>query len=296
MQLPNGLSTRGQHLLICSVLASVVWCADTGVVFANENPVSRPASVQVVEGDMASVLAYRLKPRGATIEQMMVALLRLNPDAFIQGNVNLLRYDALLRLPQAEEVLSLPADQAREIVRGHHTAYLQNPEAPAPAPLPNAAVTAPAPSAAAAPPDGAGEQEALLERLRTAKTRLHELEQNIQELERLTQQAQASEPQPAAIGGASAAGPTPAPASMAEQPMLPMSWVWLAVAAILAFMVGVGVARGRRGETAAPVRAPAPAPAPVPADVAAQFKARVGHLDLNLDKPSDNASPTDPSK
>lgn len=283
MGLLHGLTARGQRLLVCSVLASGLWCASTGMAFTTDSMPQRPASVQVEEGDMASVLAFRLKPRGATIEQMMVALLRLNPDAFIQGNVNLLRHGAVLRLPAAEEVLSLSADQAREIVRGHHSAYLNNPEGAAPQPLPFTTASAPT-------PDETDERQALLERLRTAKARLNELQQNILELERLTQQTESSEPQPTA-SGASAAAPASAPASASASAStvdLPLSWIWLGVAAVIAFMVGVAFSRGRRSETTAP----APAPA---ADAAAQFQARLGALDLNLDTPSGTTS-ADPSK
>ena len=84
-------------LLVWSMLSSVLWVSGAVAAPGAEGQSVRPASVQVQDGDMASVLAFRLKPRGATIEQMMVALLQHNPDAFIQGNVNLLRDGAVLR-------------------------------------------------------------------------------------------------------------------------------------------------------------------------------------------------------
>lgn len=229
------------------------------------------ATVQVQEGDMASVLAFRLKPRGATIEQMMAALLRLNPEAFIQGNVNLLRDGAVLRLPQPEEVLGLPPEQARALVH-HHEQNLS--PSPGPAASPMAATHAmPSTAAAAAvqedapqPAPAIPDREALLERLRSAKARLAELEENIQALERMTRGEEASAP---------AAPASPQPETV------PLSWIWLGVAAIVAFMVGMASSR-RRGAAAG-----ATSPAPKPADAEAQkaFQARLGGLDLDLDKP-----------
>ena len=66
---------RQLQLALCLLLA-VLWAEPA--LSADQNP-SKPGIVQVQDGDMASVLAFRLKPRGATIEQMMVALLRQPP-------------------------------------------------------------------------------------------------------------------------------------------------------------------------------------------------------------------------
>ena len=247
------------------LLALALACGPALAAPASGGDTPSPAgTVQVQDGDMASVLAFRLKPRGATIEQMMVALLRHNPEAFIQGNVNLLRNGAVLRMPEAEEVFRTPAPEARDTVQRHHQNFLTDLEksvtsSPATATPPTAGVSAPQ-------PDQAADKEALLERLRTAKTRLNELQQNIQELERLTREA--SEPQPQAT----------TPEHVQTSPDIPTSWIWLGVAAIVAVMVGVGSARRPEPQ--------AVATAPVPTDAAAEFQARLGALDLNLDAPS----------
>lgn len=226
------------------------------------------ATVQVQEGDMASVLAFRLKPRGATTEQMMAALLRLNPEAFIQGNVNLLRDGALLRLPQPQEVLGLPPEEARALVRQHEQSLSSS---PGPAANQTAAILAKPPTAvqenASQPAPAVPDREALLERLRSAKVRLAELEESIQALERLTHSEEAAAP-------ASPARPQPE--------TVPLSWIWLGVAAIVAFMVGMASSR-RRGAATGAV---SPAPTTADGEAAKAFHARLGSLDLNLDKPS----------
>jgi pilus assembly protein FimV len=258
------------------VLASAMWAALVAAAAGTENPPLPPAAVQVQDGDMASVLAFRLKPKGSTIEQMMVALLRINPEAFLQGNVNLLRGNATLRLPPPEDVFRIPPDEARDTVQRHHQNFLSDLEAStkalsAPKPVADTP-TEGAPQANAAS-EAAAERAALLEKLRTAKAHLSELQQNIQELERLTHdEAAASEPAPTAVN-------TP----------VPESWIWLGVAAIVAVMVGVGASR----------RSARPEPADPDTDAqqaaaAAQFQARLGTMNLDLGSPLGTTSGEQP--
>lgn len=64
--------------------------------------------------DTLWVIAKKLRPSSSvTIEQMMLALQRKNPDAFSQGNVNLLKRGALLAIPTHDEALLLSARAAR---------------------------------------------------------------------------------------------------------------------------------------------------------------------------------------
>lgn len=266
-----GFHPNPRRLQAC-LLALALACGPALAAPTSGGDTPSPAgTVQVQDGDMASVLAFRLKPRGATIEQMMLALQRLNPDAFIQGNVNLLRDGAVLRLPSAEEVFSLSPEQARDKVRGQHMAFLGALELPsAQASAPAAQPANPVPGASDPEPQ-ALEREALLERLRQARAHLAELQQNIEELEKLTRDEAAS-----AAPEASAAPTTPA--MPAPSHTVPLSWIWLGVAAIVAVMVGIGASR-----RSAPAAAPAPDATP---DAARQFQTRLASLDLNLDAPS----------
>ena len=47
---------------------------------------------------------------------MMLAMLKANPDAFIQGNVNLIKAGAVIRIPDREEATEIPRDEARKTV------------------------------------------------------------------------------------------------------------------------------------------------------------------------------------
>lgn len=66
------------------------------------------------EGDTLWEIASRLDtgPVQANVFQIMIALQRQNPGAFIDNNVNLLRTGAILRLDDIAAVADIPADQA----------------------------------------------------------------------------------------------------------------------------------------------------------------------------------------
>jgi FimV-like protein len=49
-------------------------------------------------------------------QQMLVALLKSQPDAFIEGNVNLLRAGAVLKAPSATAVHAIDANEARQFL------------------------------------------------------------------------------------------------------------------------------------------------------------------------------------
>lgn len=89
-------------------------------------PASRQASapqpagdgkqVTVKSGDTAGKIAAAHKPASISLDQMLVAMLRANPDAFIGGNVNRLKSGAVLDIPTAEQSEQNPADEARRTV------------------------------------------------------------------------------------------------------------------------------------------------------------------------------------
>lgn len=58
-------------------------------------------------------IAKSVKPAGVTVEQMMMALLDANPQAFINGNVNNLKTGQILRVPGENEITGRSASEAR---------------------------------------------------------------------------------------------------------------------------------------------------------------------------------------
>ncbi|MDP3355968.1 MAG: FimV/HubP family polar landmark protein [Polaromonas sp.] len=85
-------------------------------------PAARAASpdgqkIVVKSGDTAGKIAAQTKPASVSLDQMLVALLRSNPDAFIGGNVNRLKAGAVLEVPAGDQAEFLPpAEASRTIV------------------------------------------------------------------------------------------------------------------------------------------------------------------------------------
>jgi pilus assembly protein FimV len=80
----------------------------------------RPASdkrVTVQRGDTASEIARANKPAEVSLDQMLVALLRANQNAFINGNLNLIKAGAVLTMPTEEQVNAVSeADASRTVI------------------------------------------------------------------------------------------------------------------------------------------------------------------------------------
>lgn len=110
---------------------------------------SGPITVQA--GDTLGAIARSLDRDGHTLDQTMLALLRANPEAFIHGNINLVKRGAVLRLPQSDELSQYSAAEARAIV---HQQIGQWREMRTPAPQPAAIAGADAASEDAKPASG----------------------------------------------------------------------------------------------------------------------------------------------
>jgi pilus assembly protein FimV len=76
-----------------------------------------PQQVRVKPGETASHLAGAYKPVNVSLDQMLVALLRTNPDAFVNNNVNRLKAGALVDLPtEAQSSETAPAQASQMIL------------------------------------------------------------------------------------------------------------------------------------------------------------------------------------
>ncbi|MFV0680949.1 FimV/HubP family polar landmark protein [Ottowia sp.] len=72
--------------------------------------------VTVQRGDTAYGIVSAQRVDGVSLDQMLIALLRANPKAFINGNVNLVRAGAVLNMPTAEQASAVSRRAARRAV------------------------------------------------------------------------------------------------------------------------------------------------------------------------------------
>lgn len=98
--------------------------AETAPVAAPEPaPQPRRAPVDGEYGPVASgetlwgIARDWSRDTGLSINKVMIAIQRENPDAFLNNNINLLKRGAILRMPAVSEVQAIPAESAyREVV------------------------------------------------------------------------------------------------------------------------------------------------------------------------------------
>lgn len=78
---------------------------------------SRNRTYRVKSGDTLFRVASRLQRSGVSNDQMMMALFRANPGAFIDKNINNLRAGALMKAPSGSEISAVPQAEARRQIR-----------------------------------------------------------------------------------------------------------------------------------------------------------------------------------
>lgn len=120
-------------------------------------PAIRPDRYGAVQaGETLSQIASGLD-FSASLDQVMIALLNANPDAFIDGNINLIKQGAVLRVPEAADVRSIALADAVAQVRKQTRAWrIATQPVPQPALADAPAEAAPAADPAAAPAPAAG--------------------------------------------------------------------------------------------------------------------------------------------
>ena len=236
---------------------------------------AKPATHTVKKGEtLGDIARANLKP-GVTLNQMLVAIFRANRDAFIHGNVNLVRTGKILNIPSGDDAGSIDSVDANQIVQAQNDEFTQyrsklasapstvegGPEREASGPI-EAKPAAPPPAApsdqvrlsksepgkpegaasrAARADDAAAQERALQE----AQSRTADLEKNVADLQKLLE---LKNQQLAELEKKAAAKPAPAvpqPPVQAPAPAVPMA---------------------KAPEKAAPAAVPAPsAPAAPPA-------------------------------
>jgi pilus assembly protein FimV len=139
-------------------------------VVAAPKPAPAPApsgdSVPVADGKTLWSIANQVRPDASvSVNQVMLALLRVNPEAFTDSNINRLKSGAVLRIPNRDEIATLTPDDAAALVREQAAAWktpLQATPQPAqgvaesvaPAPVASAPARAPSARLEIVPPSG----------------------------------------------------------------------------------------------------------------------------------------------
>ena len=82
----------------------------------SESGEARGEEIEVQPGDTASEIAVLRLPAEVSLDQMLVALLRRNPEVFGGGNVNRLPAGAVLKIPDARMAAAIPLAEARRII------------------------------------------------------------------------------------------------------------------------------------------------------------------------------------
>jgi pilus assembly protein FimV len=77
---------------------------------------ARQQRVTVKAGDTASKIAAAIKPASVSLDQMLLAMLRGNPDAFMGGNINRIKAGAIVNVPGEQEALATSAAEASQTI------------------------------------------------------------------------------------------------------------------------------------------------------------------------------------
>lgn len=241
-----------------------------------------PGEVKVRSGDTASAIASAHRPSGISLDQMLVALVRANPKAFIDGNVNRLRAGSVLQMPDQASAEATSAAEASKIVAAQSrdfNAFRHRLAGAAPAAGVEAAsrtssgkvqtqVSESKPEAASADKltlskgsaagDKADAETAQTKQADQTSARMAELSKNISELKALSDGATDAKAAPTAPATPPAPGDTAKPGVEAATPAAPAA----DAAAAPPPEESAAPAAPAAAEPPAPVPAPEPAPAP----------------------------------
>lgn len=246
-------------------------------------PAERPSQVSVRAGDTAGRIAQANRSANVSLDQMLVAMLRTNPNAFIGDNVNRIKAGAVIDLPSESAASAVASEEARQIITaqsrdfddfrrrlagrvpttaldtggreaaGRVQAEVQEQKPAVPT---QDKLTL---SKSAAPGTPSAEDKIAQERqANSAATRVAELSRNVDELAKLgspTTAAAPGVPAPAATSGAAPGAPVTAPAAVAPPVETPPA----------APAASAPAAASPSPEPTAPAPAPAPATVSAPA-------------------------------
>jgi len=127
---PAGQRMLGYTLLVSpkvvessTPITPAVVTAEPGAAALVPSTASDPAATGtthlVSSGETLLGVARQYKPEGVSLDQMLVALFRANPQAFMGQNMNRMKAGAVLTLPKPGEWAGTPTAEARNIVQAH---------------------------------------------------------------------------------------------------------------------------------------------------------------------------------
>ncbi len=93
-----------------------------------EAPRSNPDAVTVSSGETLSSIAGQVRGE-VSVNRMMIALQRANPDAFIDNNINLLKSGAVLRIPGTDQAQAITTAEANALVHEQVESWRQGTQA-----------------------------------------------------------------------------------------------------------------------------------------------------------------------
>lgn len=98
---------------------------DTSIVTSDENTVAGDMEFELTKpGDTLWKIASRVRPDASvSMQQTMLALQRMNPEAFLHGNVNLLQAGQMLRVPDLGEIQKGTQTSATDEIQTQHREY-----------------------------------------------------------------------------------------------------------------------------------------------------------------------------
>ncbi|VVP98659.1 hypothetical protein PS914_03840 [Pseudomonas fluorescens] len=98
--------------------------APTSAVTAPVTGATEPGQYTTTPRDTLWEIAAKAR-NGGSVQQTMLAIQALNPDAFIGGNINRLKTGQVLRLPDQAQSTQLPQREAIAVVAAQNTAWRQ---------------------------------------------------------------------------------------------------------------------------------------------------------------------------
>ncbi|WP_409028110.1 FimV/HubP family polar landmark protein [Janthinobacterium sp. SUN098] len=112
---PEARQTRGAQVTAPAEPGKGKAAADAAPAAAKK----QAGEYKVKTGDTLSRIASELKPSGVSLDMMLVALYRANPDAFKGENMNRMQAGRILAVPGADAVRATGAAEAKGIVTAH---------------------------------------------------------------------------------------------------------------------------------------------------------------------------------